>query len=272
MKKIDSISTAFLPLAVAGFGIIQLVQQDFFKGPFQFPGIWQGRAIAVNAFGVYLLACGGMMAITSLASWGYRAASCLFGLVFVYPRFFLLLGHPYDGSEWTASMEVLSLATGIYLVRPQSELSNEKWDTCCRYLFAFCLVVFGIQHFQYEVYIVTLIPRWIPFPIFWTYVIRFGFLLAAFSLVFHLQQLRAMIWLAIMFLVWVSVLHLPRALSKWSVESEWTSLLIALAISGIAFQLARRFKSDAELYKPSRTAIRSGIIHLVPRRVRKEGS
>ena len=41
-----------------------------------------------------------------------------------------------------------------------------------------------------------------------------------------------------MFLLWVIILHAPRVLAKPAAEPEWTSLLIALAMSGIGFTLA----------------------------------
>ena len=43
--------------------------------------------------------------------------------------------------------------------------------------------------------------------------------------------------LGIMFLLWVAVLHAPRSFSKLTFEPEWSSLFVALAISGIAFSI-----------------------------------
>jgi hypothetical protein len=43
-----------------------------------------------------------------------------------------------------------------------------------------------------------------------------------------------------MFFLWVLLLHAPRAIGKWNVETEWTSLFVALAVCGVAFSTAQR--------------------------------
>jgi hypothetical protein len=109
-----------------------------------------------------------------------------------------------------------------------------------RVLFAVSLVVFGVQHFLYARFIATLVPSWILGHLFWAYFVGIAFVAAALSLATQIKIGLAATWLGIMFLLWVLVLHLPRVAAALHNGNEWTSLFVALAMSGGAFMLAGR--------------------------------
>jgi hypothetical protein len=79
-----------------------------------------------------------------------------------------------------------------------------------------------------------------PAHLFLSYLVIAGFLLASFSFFTNLKVPLASASLGIMFLLWVLTLHVPRAIGKWTDESEWASLFVALAVCGIAFSIYRR--------------------------------
>jgi uncharacterized membrane protein len=110
-------------------------------------------------------------------------------------------------------------------------------NTISRYLLALSLVVFGILHIQYFDYILTLIPSWIPAPVIWSCVVTAAFFLTGLSLITRMKMSLAGVLLGTMFLLWVVVLHFPRAISKLTTEPEWSSLFVALAFCGIAFSI-----------------------------------
>jgi uncharacterized membrane protein YphA (DoxX/SURF4 family) len=93
---------------------------------------------------------------------------------------------------------------------------------------------------MYFDYILSLIPSWMPVRILLDYVVVVAYLLCGISLVLGQRVGLAATWLGIMFFLWVLLLHAPRAIGKWHVETEWTSLFVALAVCGIAFGMARR--------------------------------
>jgi uncharacterized membrane protein len=51
-----------------------------------------------------------------------------------------------------------------------------------RYLLAVSLIVFGLDHFLALAFIATLIPKWIPFHVFWVAFFGFAFIAAGFSI------------------------------------------------------------------------------------------
>jgi len=167
-----------------------------------------------------------------------------FFLVLHVPK---LLSNLHDGGEWAAAAEALSLGSGAFLIvplLPNGISAKPEWDrmmrimnVISRYLLAIGLIIFGILHIQYFDYILTLIPSWIPVPVFWSCLVTAAFFLTALSLFTRMKMTLATVLLGSMFLLWVLVLHFPRAISKLTTEPEWSSLFVALAFCGIAFSV-----------------------------------
>lgn len=113
-----------------------------------------------------------------------------------------------------------------------------KISQVARYTFAVSLLGFGILHYMYADFIATLIPAWMPAHLFLDYIVLFGFLATVVSIIINIQTQLATFLLGTMFLIWVVTLHLPRSIATASIAAEWSSLFIALAMSGIGFLIA----------------------------------
>jgi uncharacterized membrane protein YphA (DoxX/SURF4 family) len=177
--------------------------------------------------------------------WG-RLAAALLGAAFllrvviVYaPRLF---AHLHDPGPWTSGFEILALAAVALVLAGEPDslnsMSMEGLVAAGRVLFAAALVVFGVQHFLYAKFIATLIPAWIPGHLFWAYFVGVAFVAAALSIATRAQGRLAAALLGLMFLLWVIVLHAPRVMAAPHNGNEWTSAIVALAMSGGAFVLA----------------------------------
>lgn len=236
-----------LGMAVTGFGMIQLATQAFLKGLLPFKDL-PANTVWVYLVSLVMIICGGFFILRKFMLYASGATGMLFLIFFLYPHLPRLLSEPRNPNAWTVALETLALATGAFMIWAASaqhvsagrtRFPNIHWaGIISRYLFAFCLIAFGIQHFMYAEFIQTLIPDWIPGKTVWSYIVRFGFLLAALSLMINRQVRLGMLLLGILFLTWVVVLHAPRALAKMTDADEWASLCIALALSGIAFHTA----------------------------------
>jgi hypothetical protein len=220
---------------MAGFGIQYLVHTLFSAGPGSgppwapahpfwafFTAIVSIAAAVCIAANIQVRCAAIVLAVTILA----RA------LLFYVPK---LAANPHDPGPWTSGFELLALC-GAALVLAGA-LTSIKLG---RVLFAVSLVVFGVQHFLYAHFIATLVPSWIVGHLFWAYFVGIAFLAAALSIATQIKIGLAATWLGIMFLLWVLVLHLPRVAAALHNGNEWTSLFVALAMSGGAFMLAGR--------------------------------
>ena len=107
-----------------------------------------------------------------------------------------------------------------------------------RLLFGVSLVVFGVLHLIYGAFIATLIPGCMPGRLFWAYFVGVAFMATALSLFTRKHVSLTINMLGLMFLLWVVGLHAPRVVASPQIEPEWTSMFIALAMSGISFFIA----------------------------------
>ncbi|MEO7991991.1 MAG: hypothetical protein ABI663_20740 [Chryseolinea sp.] len=102
----------------------------------------------------------------------------------------------------------------------------------------------GIAHFQYAEFVQTLIPTFIPFPLFFTYFAGVCLILGGVGLVIPQTQKLAALLSAIQIGGWFILLHIPRALSLGG--DEWIGVGESLAVSGICFMIYSEFISSAQ--------------------------
>jgi len=220
---------------MAGFGIQYLVHALFSVGPGSGPPWTPAHPFWAFSTAIVSIAA----AVSIAANIQVRCAAIVLAvtilaraLLFYVPK---LAANPHDPGPWTSGFELLALC-GAALVLAGAHTSIKLG----RVLFAVSLVVFGVQHFLYAHFIATLVPSWILGHLFWAYFVGIAFVAAALSIATQIKIDLAATWLGVMFLLWVVVLHLPRVTAALHNGNEWTSLFVALAMSGGAFMLAGR--------------------------------
>jgi uncharacterized membrane protein len=107
-----------------------------------------------------------------------------------------------------------------------------------RLFFAIPLAVFGSEHFTLTANIATLVPRWIPAPTFWVYLVGLAFLGAALSIAVLVQARLAAALVGMTLLVFVFVMDLPAVVANPGNRFFWALALRQLAFSGGAFAFA----------------------------------
>jgi uncharacterized membrane protein YphA (DoxX/SURF4 family) len=153
---------------------------------------------------------------------------------------------PRNPGPWTSGFELLAISGASLVLLAQFTGRNTKrasgpvkvWFHLGRMLFGGSLIVFGVQHLMYGPFVAGLIPAWIPAHLFWAYFVGAAFLAAALAIVSGRMASLAATLLGIMFLLWVVTLHSPRVATALHNGNEWTSLFVALAMSGGAFLVA----------------------------------
>lgn len=230
--------------ALISLGLKMIIVAGFPADLIPIPKALPGYGLLASVSGLVLLLSG--VGIARQVRRAALLAAGLFGVFALVLHLPLLLSNPGNGGEWTVFFEHVALGSGALLVARSFVAENPAAHrtgpafALSRYgvvLFAASLVVFGVLHFRYANYIATLIPAWIPGPLFWAYFVGVAFFATAASLLLNRQVWLAGTLLGTMFLLWVMLLHAPRALAAPHVEPEWTSLLIALGMSGISFAL-----------------------------------
>lgn len=203
---------------------------------------------------VFVAAIGIVLVLTGVGIiTGYKARLAgyvLAGLLLLYvviiydPRVAANIRNP---GNWTSGAELLCMC-GAALVTAGMEPRRRKsipaagprkapFAEVGRILYALPLIVFGVQHFMYARFVATLVPAWIPARLFWAYFVGTAFFAASISLMTRIKAFLAAALLGLMFFLWVVIVHAPRIALTPHNANEWTSGLVALAMSGGAFLL-----------------------------------
>jgi uncharacterized membrane protein len=195
-------------------------------------------------FGVIWIAC----AIGMLIPRTLRTSALLLGVLFsvctlvlIIPKYLRL---PGDMGLRTVVFEPLSIACLAWLMIGPNAIPSFL-ERGSRYLSAIAMVIFGVDHFLGLGFIASLLPRWIPWHVFWVAFFGVAFIAAGISFAARILLPWAAAGLGLMFAIWVLTLHLPRVLGLYGIPGapknpdEYSSLFIAVALWGGPWALAR---------------------------------
>jgi uncharacterized membrane protein len=233
-------------MALISFGIEIFIFRNPLSSLMTIPGSILGYRLLIYIIGTVFIV-GGLFIILKikirLNSIVILLVLIILTLLFKLPK---LINDLFNPNLWTTSFEMIALCGGCLillgsLTQTQDKQINKKENIDTRigsYLFLSLLIVVGIQHFMYADFISTLVPTWIPGHIYWAYFVGIAFLATAVSIILRIKIVIITSLSGLMFLLWVLILHLPRVISNIHTETEWTSLFVALAMSGISFMIS----------------------------------
>ena len=184
-----------------------------------------------------------------------RPVSLLFGSVlvlifcfFYIPYEFTVNSNYLHLAEWENAEKEMALAGGAFVIAGHFSETNDNyihrvWEKLVPYgviLFCIPIVSFGILHFLYTKEASTLVPSWIPHPIFWTYFAGTALIGSGVLIILQIRRVLIATLLGAMIFIWFIIIHVPRVILSSSADSEGevTSAFLALAYSATAFVIA----------------------------------
>ncbi len=247
MKNLLTVGRILLAVAILAFGIqyVIYVSRGSGLGP---PWTPEYKAVAF-LIGVILIFAGAALAIgrqVRPAALALSAVTLLRAVCCYAPR---LVANIRDPRPWTSAFELLAIS-GIAFILAAAWMEKrlglaaslrEVLLLSGRVLFVVSLIVFGVQHLIYGPFVAGLVPAWMPGPLFWAYFVGVAFLASALAIMTGRLASLAATLLGVMFFLWVLILHAPRVAAAPHNENEWTSLVVALAMSGGSFVIAGAF-------------------------------
>jgi uncharacterized membrane protein YphA (DoxX/SURF4 family) len=217
-----------LAIAIAAFGIQNLIFTH----------------LLAYLTGIALLAAGISIAVNKKAQLTAILLGILFLLLVLFTQISNVAASALDLGVRTVAFETLAMAgsalTLAGTVRPNGDRSRGSGNfldgliASGPYLFAVSSVVFGIDHFLILGFIASLVPAWIPAPMFWAYFTGGALVVTGISIAIRWMDRWAAFMLGVMFLLWFLLLHAPRVMSapRSHDPNEWSSAFIALAMCG----------------------------------------
>jgi uncharacterized membrane protein len=141
---------------------------------------------------------------------------------------------------WPSLACVLFLIIGLFAVRREfaAALGLDKLVVLGRVFFAAPLAVFGAEHLAGPRILMQGVPVWMPGRLFWAYLVGFALVAAAISIILMKYVRLSAALLGVMILLFVLMIHLPRAARNPRDLFAWTIVFRELAFAGGVWALA----------------------------------
>jgi uncharacterized membrane protein len=246
VTSLATVGRAFFVAAVAASGTMQVVNGEFVRlVRASSEGLLRPGLVPVAA-GLLLVALAAGMLLRGWARTAAATFAALLLLSFVFLRIPEIAADPWTGFRWTNPLKVLALVGGaivLAVVFPPRDAPppwTESGPLVAAGLFGVFLAVCGIQHFHYADFVDTLVPAWVPpGPRPWTLFTGVALFAGGIGIMVPRVARLAAICTGVMILLWVVLLHIPRAVTMRS-AFELAGAFEALAMSGIGLMLAGR--------------------------------
>jgi len=238
----------FFAVALVAFGVANFIVGDFVAGRAPaWPSGVAGGQIWAWVSGVLFILAGLRVMNARHAVQGAVVAAVLIAVWALLRHVPAALADHTFGGQWTNLGKALALSGGSLGVGASTEGidGTPAWLTPARArllrtigrvsLGAF-FAASGVQHFMFAQFVMTLVPTWIPGAIFWTYFAGIALIAGGLGLMVPLTARLAALMTGLMVFTWLLVLHIPRGVTMNN-QNEWTAVIEALAISGIALAL-----------------------------------
>jgi uncharacterized membrane protein len=182
------------------------------------------------ANGAILIAAGAALLVPRTAKYsGYALAAFLaLWAILNAPR--VIAG---EEAAWLAPAEIIAVALGAWIAA-----GAEKGLRLIHILFGLCAVTFGVAHFLYLDFTASMIPAFIPFHLFFAGFTGAGHIAAGLSIISGILSRIGSTLLALMFSLFVILLHVPRVLADPGNQIEWVMICHATVLTGAAWLIA----------------------------------
>ncbi|HVS97980.1 MAG TPA: hypothetical protein VHE54_15905 [Puia sp.] len=242
--------------------LVGLAGQQFYYGDFRpvfvpaWPAPMTGQILPVYLFSLFLI----LAAIALVSEIFARTAMLLLAWLFLALVLFChlpfhLLRDPDAGNigVWNNALKELCFSgcalimAGSFPPVPEMSPKQAAFEKPLETLiplgapfFSIMLIIFGIEHFLYADFVRSLVPGWIPAPLFWTYFAAVALIGAGAGIILRIRVKRIAMLTAIMIFLWFLILHIPRAAVAPVTDNgnELTSVFESLGFSGAAFVLS----------------------------------
>jgi uncharacterized membrane protein len=222
MTNLKNYGRIFYGIGIFGIGILHF----FFKGfrPIIMPvpaESVENISIIVYLIAIYILVSGILISIGK----NTRNISLALGVVFFI---FLIAGHlperlknhPEIRGAWIDAIKIFALSGGAFVVAlafPQAAPNRlfdklNKIAPAGKYFFAIMLLLFGYGHLVNAQKISGLVPKYIPWPVFWTYVAGIALVGSGISILINFKVKWIALLLGITLFLWLILLHLYYAI------------------------------------------------------------
>lgn len=271
MKGLIKIGRLFYGIGIIALGIHQLIIKDFrseILSPFP---TWAHQYPVFSILtGIVLILAGIIISGIITIKFVDTKKVCLY-LGFAFLAAFIVSHLPFififntDKTAatqiWINAIEELTYSGGAFVLagsftEQESNKDANKFDAFLeklipvgRIFYSLLMLLFGLSHFLFAQFVSTMVPKWLPGTMFWTYFVGVALICSGISIIFKLWIKPISLLLALMLLLFVLFFHIQDAIANPTVGggNEIVRAIIALLFCGIALVIALTNDSKKEL-------------------------
>lgn len=207
---------------------------------------------------VLLIGAGFLIAIGKKYSKLSLLMGILFFLLFLFGHMPVFLSAGSFNNYWVNLNKILALSGGFLVVstinppNPGNRLMEllARIGPLGKYLFAIMLYNFGVGHFNNLKGVSRLVPKYIPFPQFWTFLGGVTLMGAAISIFSNYKVKPIMLLLGLNLFTWLLLLHLYYCIyfPQWQEGENFIGFLTCLSFCGTALMISQTASKESNIF------------------------
>ncbi|TWI86851.1 hypothetical protein [Chitinophaga japonensis] len=240
----------FFAIGITGIGVLHF----FYPGirPIIIPGLTgipSSLSFIPYFIAVLLIGAGSLIVIGKKFNTLSWLMGILFFLLFLFGHFPRFLSAGSFNNYWVNLNKILALSGGFLVVStmnpPKPENRFMKWITRTgplgKYLFAIMLYNFGVGHFNNLEGVSNLVPKYLPFPQFWTFLGGVALMGSAISIFSNYKVKPILLLLGLNLFIWLLSLHLYYSIyfPRWQEGENFIGFLTCLSFCGTALIISQ---------------------------------
>ena len=148
-----------------------------------------------------------------------------------------------------AATTCLALGIVVYRKRITAARGLDKLLYFSPVFMAMSLATFAMEHFLAASTLASIVPSWLPFHLFFTYLVGVALLAAAVSFSINRFIRWSALLLTVLFVSFVFLIHVPNTIHHWHERLFWTLIARELLFAAGALVLAVRYWQGGFLHK-----------------------
>lgn len=245
--RIESVGHVFFAATLIGVGILILIKGDFTARWGGVPKGFPARVVLVYLCAFISLGCG-------LGVLWRRTAVIASRVLLIYLLLWLLLfrvpnifSEPASIGTWwplgdTSVMLAAAWVLYAWFAGERNFTTGDKGLHIARIFYGLGLIPFGVAHFLYVKETVVLIPRWIPWHVFWAYFTGATFIVAGVAIVTGVFARLAATLSALQMGLFSVVVWVPYILTHTLTPFQWGEVVSTIALTAAGWVVADSYR------------------------------